>query len=66
MSNSVDPDEPSHLDLRYLQTPIIIVYGSERVNVSLSSRKEKNLREQVRNNLSFREDFFSEGKQNNL
>ena len=38
MSNSVDPDEtahyePSHLDLRCLQMPIIIAYGSERVNV---------------------------------
>ena len=36
MSNSVDPDEtahdePSHLDLRCLQMPIIIAYGSERV-----------------------------------
>ena len=34
--NSVDPDEtahyePSHLDLRCLQKPIIIAYGSERV-----------------------------------
>ena len=36
MSNSVDPDEtaryePSHLDLRCLQKPIIIDRGSERV-----------------------------------
>ena len=36
MSNSVDPDEtahdePSHLDRRCLQKPIIIAYGSERV-----------------------------------
>ena len=36
MSNSVDPDktahyEPSHLDLRCLQKPIIIASGSERV-----------------------------------
>ena len=36
MSNSVDPDEtahyePSHLDLRCLQTPIIIAYGNEKV-----------------------------------
>ena len=36
MSNSVDPDEtahnePSHLDLRCLQKPIIIAYGSKRV-----------------------------------
>ena len=34
MSNSVDPDEtahcePSHLDLRCLQKPIIIAYGSD-------------------------------------
>ena len=39
MSNSVDPDEtahyePSHLDLRCLQKPIFIAYGSERVNDS--------------------------------
>ena len=37
MSNSVDPDEtahyePSHLDLRCLQRPIMIAYGSERAN----------------------------------
>ena len=37
MSNSVDPDEtahdePSHLDLHCLQKPILIAYGSERVN----------------------------------
>ena len=36
MSNSIDPDEtahnePSHLDLRCLQKPIVIAYGSERV-----------------------------------
>ena len=36
MSNSVDPDEtahyePSHLDLRCLQKPVIISCGSERV-----------------------------------
>ena len=35
MSNSEDPDEtdyePSNLDLRCLQKPIIIVCGSERV-----------------------------------
>ena len=36
MSNNVEPDEtghyePSHLDLRCLQKPIIIAYGSERV-----------------------------------
>ena len=29
MSNSVDPDETAHLDLRCLQKPIIIAYGSE-------------------------------------
>ena len=38
MSNSLDPDEtarfePSHLDLRYLQKPIIIAHGSERTNI---------------------------------
>ena len=38
MSNSVDPDEtahdePSHLDLRCLQTLIIIAYGSEIVKI---------------------------------
>ena len=42
MSNSVDPDktahyEPSHLDLRCLQKPIID-YGSERVKPSEISR----------------------------
>ena len=36
MSNSIDPDEmahyePSHLDLRCLQMPIIIACGSEIV-----------------------------------
>ena len=36
MSNSVDPDEMvhyelSHLDLCCLQKPVIIAYGSERV-----------------------------------
>ena len=30
MSNSVDPDETSHLDLRSLQTLIIIVFGAAR------------------------------------
>ena len=34
MSNSVDPDEMAHLDLRCLQKPIIIASGSERVNPS--------------------------------
>ena len=34
MSNSVDPDdEPSHLDIRCLQKPIIIAYGSQRVRL---------------------------------
>ena len=41
MSNSVDPDEtahnePSDLDLRGLQKPIIIACGSEKVNKSLN------------------------------
>ena len=36
MSNSLDPDEIAHyelchLDLRYLQKPVIFVYGNERV-----------------------------------
>ena len=39
MSNGVDPDETahdeqSHLDLRRLQKPIVIAYGSERVKSS--------------------------------
>ena len=39
MSNSVNPDEtahyePSHLDLRCLQKPIIIASGSERVKIT--------------------------------
>ena len=46
MSNSVDPDEtahdhdePSHLDLRCLQKPIIIACGCERVkSYNISSR----------------------------
>ena len=38
MSNSEDPDEtahhePSRLDLRCLQKPIIIAYGSERAKL---------------------------------
>ena len=38
MSNSIDPDEtahykPSHLDLSFLQKPIIIAFGSERVKL---------------------------------
>ena len=42
MSNSVDPDEtahnePSHLNLRCLQKPITIAYGSEK-DKSLSVR----------------------------
>ena len=32
MLNSVYPDETAHLDLRCLQKPIMIAYGSERVN----------------------------------
>ena len=37
MSNSIDPDktahyEPSHQDLHCLQKPIVITYGSERVD----------------------------------
>ena len=40
MSNGVDPDktahyEPSHLDLRRLQKPIIIARGGERVRALL-------------------------------
>ena len=35
MSNSVDPDEPSHLDLCCLQKPIIIACGSESVKWAL-------------------------------
>ena len=36
MPNRVDPDkaahdEPSHMDLRCLQKPVIIAYGSKRV-----------------------------------
>ena len=43
MSNSVDPDEtahyePSHLDLRCLQKPIIIAHGDERVNCMTALR----------------------------
>ena len=39
MSNSIDPDEtahdePSHLELRCLQTPIVIACGSERVKTT--------------------------------
>ena len=45
MSNSVDPDEkahdePSHLDLRCLQKPIMIDNGSERVNSMLPEQFE--------------------------
>ena len=41
MSNSVDPDEtahdePSHLDLRCLQKPIIVAYDSKRVMLNKS------------------------------
>ena len=35
MSNSIDPDESSHLDLHCLQKPIIIAYGSERVKADV-------------------------------
>ena len=40
MSNSIDPDETAHyesslLDLHCLQKPIIIAYGSERVNADV-------------------------------
>ena len=31
MSNSVNPDEPFHLDLSCLQKPFIVAYGSEKV-----------------------------------
>ena len=49
MSNSVDPDEtahyePSHLDLRCLQKPVIIAYGSEKVKtdfMQLNSLQEE-------------------------
>ena len=34
ISNSVDPDEMSHLDVCYLQKPIIVACGSERVKSS--------------------------------
>ena len=38
MSNSIDPDEMAHCelsyqDLRCLQKPVIIAYGSERVDI---------------------------------
>ena len=33
MSNSVDPDEPSHPDLGSLQKPFINAYGGEGVNI---------------------------------
>ena len=45
MSNSVDPDtsydEPSHLDLRCLQKPIVTAYGSERVKRSHHEKRGK-------------------------
>ena len=50
MPNSVDPDEtahyePSHLDLRCLQKPIIIAYGSEKVTWSIRfTALKKNIR----------------------
>ena len=45
MSNNVDPDEtahyvPSHLDLRCLQKPIIIAYGSERVKGEIMNKND--------------------------
>ena len=50
MSNSVDPNEtahePSHLDLRCLQKPIIIVCGM-KVN-TLKERKADILRNRLR------------------
>ena len=42
MSNSVDP-EPSHLDLRCLHKPVIIVCGSERVKYCGDGNVEKTL-----------------------
>ena len=47
MSNSVDPDEtaqnePSHLDLRCLQKPIIIAYGSERIKETFPITRRAN------------------------
>ena len=38
MSNSIDPDEmahyePSHLGRRCLQKPVVIAYGSEKVQL---------------------------------
>ena len=49
MSNSLDPDEtahyePSHLDLRCLQKPITIAYGSERVKSIKSNKPWKGTR----------------------
>ena len=46
MSNSVDPDEttfyePSHLDLRCLQKPVVIAYGSERVKNTQNKLSQK-------------------------
>ena len=50
MSNSINLNdtanyEPSHLDLRCLQKPIVIAWGSERVNAinetSLKTKQKK-------------------------
>ena len=41
MSNSVDPDEPAHLDLCCLQKPIMFACGSERVKTSFSRAKPR-------------------------
>ena len=55
MSNSIDPDatvlyEPSHLDLRCLQKPIIIACGSVRVNMTWDMTTE-NVTAQPANNI---------------
>ena len=59
MSNSVDPDEMSHLDLRNLQTLIIIVFGAARglekfqhSNMELPNRRDEHvLASKLRQNL---------------
>ena len=35
MSNSVDPDDMAHLELRCLPELCIIAYGSERINENI-------------------------------
>ena len=50
MSNSVDPDETAHyeqsyLDLRCLQKPNVIAYGSERVYAFQSGISQKGNRQ---------------------